>query len=171
MEEKFMSGDKGINVENIIFSYIEEFKFLLFPDRWSGALLDYTKSEILTLLCLYKYKTANMTEISEFILSPLNTTTGVVSRLEKKNMVERIRSQEDRRVVQIELTGKAKELIEEEKSIITDYFKRIYEVLTEEEKSAVLSIFTKIVRVNKQGNTDFEEDKPEVKKVKRITIE
>lgn len=166
-----MPENIGFNVEDIIFSYIEEFKFLLFPDQWSSAFLDYSKNEVLTLLFLYKKKSANMTEISEFIVSPLNTTTGVVSRLEKKKMVERIRSSEDRRIVQIELTDKAVDFIDEEKVVISKYFKKVYELLTEEEKTAALSIINKIIGVMKQGKLDAEDESIEVKKIKRITIE
>jgi DNA-binding MarR family transcriptional regulator len=165
-----MTEDKGIDLEGIMFSYIEKFKFLLFPDQWSSAFLDYSKNEIMTILFLYRYKTANMTEISEFINSPLNTTTGVVNRLEKKAMVDRIRSSEDRRIVQIELTDKAVQFITEEKKVAEKYIKRLYSMLTEEEKNAAFSIMNKITNLLQQGKESIKEGS-EVKKIKRITIE
>jgi MarR family transcriptional regulator, organic hydroperoxide resistance regulator len=165
-----MSYDKSLDIEDILFSYIDQFKFLFFPDKWSSVFLDYSKNEILVLLFLYRNKTANMTEISEYINAPLNTTTGVINRLEKKEMAERIRSNEDRRIVQIVLTENAKEFINKEKEIIGYYFKRIYEKLTEEEKTAALSIFSKVVGVLQQGKNIFR-DEEKGKTVKRITIE
>ncbi|MCJ7688412.1 MAG: MarR family transcriptional regulator, partial [Clostridiaceae bacterium] len=102
-------------IEEIIFDYIDEFKILFFPEQWSDIFLDFSKNEILALLLLYRQRKANMTEIAEYIMAPLNTATGVVSRLEKKLMVERIRSVEDRRIVLITLTETARSIIEMEK--------------------------------------------------------
>jgi DNA-binding MarR family transcriptional regulator len=166
-----MELNKGVDLEGIIFSYIDDFKFLFFPDQWSSVFLDYSKNEILALLFLYRYKTANMTEISEYIKAPLNTTTGVVGRLEKKEMIERIRSSEDRRIVQIVLTDKAKQFINKEKEIIIHYFKKVHDMLTEDEKKAAISIFGKINEVLNQGIKESKPEGGEAKKVKRIIIE
>ncbi len=160
---------EGFNFESMIFNYIDEFKFLFFPDQWSNVFLDYSKNEILTLIFLYRNKNANMTEIADYINAPLNTATGVVGRLEKKLMVERIRGKEDRRVVNIVLTKAAEEFINQEKTIIEYYFKEIYKVLTEEEKAAAISIFGKVGSVLRQGRKNQKGE--EIKKVKRINIE
>ena len=72
-------------IENIIFNYIDEFKVLFFPEQWSNIFLDFSKNEILALLFLYRKKNANMTEIAEYIMAPLNTATGVIARLEKNS--------------------------------------------------------------------------------------
>ena len=101
-------------MESTVFNYIDEFKVLFFPEQWSDIFLDYSKNEILALLFLYRRKNANMTEIAEYIMAPLNTATGVIGRLEKKLMVERIRSAEDRRIVLITLTEAAHKVIEME---------------------------------------------------------
>lgn len=166
-----METKDGFGFEAIIFNYIDEFKFLLFPDQWSKVFLDYSKNEILALLFLYRNKTANMTEIAEYINAPLNTTTGVIGRLEKKLMVERIRGNEDRRVVNIVLTKTAEEFIDQEKKFIEHYFKEIYKVLTEEEKIATMNIFNKVVSVLKHEKDKINGEAREDKKVKRIIIE
>jgi Transcriptional regulators len=157
--------------ESMIFQYIDKFKFLLFPDKWNNAFLDYSKNEILTLLFLYRNSSANMTEVSDYINAPLNTSTGVVTRLEKKLMVERKRDAEDRRVVNIVLTDKGREFIAEEKKVTEYYLKEVYNALTEEEKTAVISIFSKVLNVLEQGKDRTKDNKDAVKKVKRIIIE
>lgn len=158
-------------IESIIFNYIDEFKVLFFPEQWSDIFLDYSKNEILALLFLYRNNNANMTEIAEYIMAPLNTATGVIARLEKKLMVERIRSVQDRRIVVITLTSAANTVIEKEKQIIAKYLIKIYGRLTEEEISSALSIYKKVLGVFKESkNTVKEEDIP-VKKLKKITIE
>lgn len=159
-----------MDLENIIFNYIDKFKFLFFPNQWSSVFLDFSKNEILSLLFLYRYNASNMTEISEYINAPLNTTTGVIGRLEKKEMVERIRSNEDRRIVQITLTDKAKEFIKKEKEIIEIYVERIYSSLTEEEKAAAAGILEKVVFILKQGE-NINQEKADVKKIRKINIE
>ena len=166
-----MLQDSKTNVEELIFSYIDKFKFLLFPDQWSSVFLDYSKNEILVLLYLSKYKNANMTEISDYITAPLNTVTKVIGRLEKKKMVERIRSIQDRRIVQITLTDKAEEFISEQKAKIQYYFEKIYSVVTEEERNALINIFSKVTKVLIEGKNKADNDNQQVKKIKKIIIE
>lgn len=165
-----MSSNIDIDFEGIIFSYIDEFKFLISPDKWSSAFLDYSKNELMVLIFLYRTKTANMTEISKYIEAPLNTTTGVINRLEKKKMIERIRSKEDRRIVDIVLTDKAIGFIDEEKETIVKIIKEIYSRLTEEERSVAINILLKIKQViNNNFNEKSETGK--AKKIKKIIIE
>lgn len=166
-----MTTNEQFGFESIIFDYIDELKFLFFPDQWSSAFLDYSKNEILALLFLYRNKSGNMTEISAYINAPLNTTTGVVGRLEKKLMVVRRRGDEDRRIVNIVLTKKAEELINEEKKTIEYYFREVLNALTEEEKKAAMGIFRKVFSALKLGKNRLKEDGKTIKKVKRITIE
>ena len=158
-------------IEHIIFNYIDEFKYLFFPEQWSDIFLDFSKNEILALLFLYRKKNANMTEIAEYIMAPLNTATGVIARLEKKLMVERIRSAEDRRIVLITLTGAANTVIDTEKAMITKYLIKIYGELTEDEISSALSIYKKVVGVFKDSKNSVKEEEIPIKKVKKIIIE
>ncbi len=166
-----MEGINQLGLETIIFEYIDELKFLFFPDKWSSVFLDYSKNEILAMLFLYRNKKANMTEIAQYINAPLNTATGVIGRLEKKLMVERLRDKDDRRVVNIVLTKGAEDFIEQEKRTISHYFEEVVKILSDEEKKAALSIFRKVALVLKQDKlTDINNNKSE-KRVKRIIIE
>ncbi len=158
-------------IENIIFNHIDEFKVLFFPEQWSDIFLDFSKNEILALLFLYRKKNANMTEIAEYIIAPLNTATGVISRLEKKLMVERIRSTEDRRIVLITLTEAASIVIEKEKVMIIKYLIDIYGRLTQEEISSAFSIYNKVLGVFKEGMKEVKEEEIPVKKLRKIIIE
>ncbi len=166
-----MESRNELGYETIIFEYIDELKFLFFPDKWSSVFLDYSKNEILVLLLLYRNKKANMTEIAEYICSPLNTATGVVARLEKKLMVERLRDKEDRRVVNIVLTKGAEDFIDREKRTISHYFEEVVRILSDEEKKAALNIFRKVASVLKQDKSTKENDKKTETRVKRIIIE
>ncbi|WP_297428490.1 MarR family transcriptional regulator [Clostridium sp.] len=163
--------NEDFNIENIIFKYIDEFKFIFFPDKWSSVFLDYSKNEILAMLLIYRKNKVNMSEIAEYINAPLNTATGVISRLEKKNIAERTRDNEDKRVVMITLTENGREFILEEKRQIEYYFKEVYKSLTKEEINAAMSIVNKVVAVLKAGNQKKMQEEKVVKKIRRITIE
>lgn len=165
-----MAINEDFNIEALIFKCIDEFKFLLFPDKWSSVFLDYSKNEILAMLLIYRKNKVNMSEVAEYINAPLNTATGVISRLEKKLIVERIRDIQDKRVVMISLTEMGKDFILNEKKYIEYYFTKIYEGLTTEEKTAAISIVSKIICILKTDINRAEEEKT-IKKVKRIKIE
>ena len=166
-----MTTNEDFNIESIIFKYIDKVKFLLFPDQWSSVFLDYSKNEILAMLLIYRKNKVNMSEVADYINAPLNTATGVITRLEKKMIVERIRDTEDKRVVMINLTQNGQELIRNQKKQIEYYFKKIYNVLTEEEKSVAISIVNKVISTLKAGLDRSEDEEKPIKKVKRITIE
>ena len=166
-----MTTNEDFNIESIIFKYIDEFKFLLFPDQWSSVFLDYSKNEILAMLLIYRKNKVNMSEVAEYINAPLNTATGVITRLEKKMIVERIRDTEDKRIVMINLTENGEKFIKDEKKQIEYYVKKVYNSLTEEEKSAVISIVNKVIHTLKVGMDRSENEEKPVKKVKRIIIE
>lgn len=170
MEECIVKFNENIDFEGIIFSCIDEFKFLVFPDKWNSTFMDYSKNEIMVLIFLYRCKTANMTEISKYINAPLNTTTGVVNRLEKKKMIQRIRNKEDRRIVEIILTEEGSKFIDEEKQVIIKIIKKIYKELTEDEKTAAVSIFSKVRNVLIE-ELHSKDEKKQKKKIKKIEIE
>lgn len=170
MEECIVGFNENIDFEGIIFSYIDEFKFLAFPDKWNSTFMDYSKNEVMVLIFLYRCKTANMTEISKYINAPLNTTTGVVNRLEKKKMIQRIRNKEDRRIVEIILTEDGSKFIDEEKQVIIKIIKKIYKELTEGEKTAAVSIFSKVRNVLIE-ELHSKDEKKQKKKIKKIEIE
>ncbi|SHI59073.1 DNA-binding transcriptional regulator, MarR family [Clostridium cavendishii DSM 21758] len=166
-----MITNENFNIETLILNYIDEFKFLLFPDQWSNAFLDYSKNEVLAILLIYRQKSVTMSDVAEYINAPLNTATGVISRLEKKEIVERKRDAEDKRVVNITLTDKGSQFVEAEKGDIEYYIKKIYEALTEEEKKITFSIVNKVISVLKEGKNTVNKKEKVVKKVKRINIE
>ena len=51
-----------------------------------------------------------MREIADYLRVAVSTVTGLVDKLEKKNLVKRKRSDEDRRIIKIALTPKGQEV-------------------------------------------------------------
>ena len=73
-------------LEQGIFEYIDKFKLLVSPQTWENVLMDCSKNEVFVMLLLYRRDEANMTQIAEYIQVPLNTATGIVARMEKKEL-------------------------------------------------------------------------------------
>lgn len=99
------------NLEDVIFGYIDKVKQLFSAGIWQNILMDCSKNELFVLLLLYRQSDVNMTQIADYIEVPLNTATGIVTRMEKKNIVLRERSPEDKRIVTIRMTAEGKECI------------------------------------------------------------
>lgn len=158
-------SERSLNIETLIFEFMDQCKFIFFPEQWHQAFMDYSKNEIFVLLMLYRKSQVNMTEIADYMNIPLNTVTGVVNRLEKKNMILRQRSKEDKRVVTVILEESGKLFLKNEINVISGYFSKIVAMLSEEEKSVLASIPEKIFKVLQEGKPKEE------KRVKRIIIE
>lgn len=156
------------NLEEIMLEYAEQIKVLISPSIWSNMLLDCSKNEILILFLLYRKTDVNMSQIAEYIGAPLNTATGVVTRMEAKNMLLRQRSNEDKRVVTIVMTDYGKELLQDILSEVLKYGKRVIETLTAEEMELAGVILDKIINVLKEDHQESVATAP--KKVKKITI-
>ena len=76
------------NFENSLFEIFDQVKVLISQDTWENILLNCTKNEIFVLMLMYKGSQVNMSQIADYLGVPLNTATGIVSRMEKKDMIQ-----------------------------------------------------------------------------------
>lgn len=109
-----------------------------------------------------------MTQIAEYLNAPLNTTTGIVGRMEKKDMVRRVRSDFDKRVVTIVLTEYGSKQISEIIGMFLEYGQKIISTLETDELALMANVVSKIIVLlqNKQINKTTVE-----KKIRKIEIE
>ena len=85
-----------------------------------------------------------MSGIAERIRLSLSSVTGLIDRLVEKRLVCRDRSREDRRVVQVELTGEGREL---HKSVVESqvaYARGLLKTLSAAEQDELLALFGKL---------------------------
>lgn len=68
-----------------------------------------------------------------------STISGVVDRLEKSGLLRRVRSEQDRRVIFVEVTEKYREIQEETKSYALTRFSQSINSLNEEELAQVIT--------------------------------
>ena len=155
------------DVFQTIIEYIDEVKELLSSDIWGNVFLDVSKNEVLIFWLLYQKEKVNMTEIADYIHVPLNTATGIVSRMEKNGLIERTRSEEDKRVVQIGFSEKGMNQFKNLMQQMIHYGTKLFSSLSDEE----IELFFKMT--NKVKDVLKEEKKSETsrKKVRKISID
>lgn len=93
---------------------------------------------------LYHKGSSKINEICEKLLIPNSSMTYLIDQLEKKQLVERQFSKEDRRSIYVDLTEKGRKLIE---SIFPEHeklAKELFKVLTDEERINLLELLKKV---------------------------
>lgn len=154
-------------LSRMVTDYIEELRELLSSDLWENIFLNCSKNEVFIFWLLYQKRAVNMTEIADYIHVPLNTATGIISRMERDGLVVRTRSEEDKRVVNIGFSEKGMEQFEALVRELVSYGMRVMGSFTKEEMALFYKMTSKIMEILRQENR--RERTP--KKVRKITIE
>lgn len=161
--------NQGISQETFqtITEYIEEIKELLSLDIWENIFLDCSKNEVMIFWLLYQKGEVNMTEIAEYIHVPLNTATGIITRMEKNELIVRTRSKEDKRVVLIGFSEKGMTQFQKLVNELMYYGMKVMSSFTKEEMALFYKMTTKVKEILREEKR--KEDSP--KKVRKIAIE
>lgn len=86
---------------------------------------------------LKEYGKVPMVRISDFLLVTQGHITGVIDVMEEKGFVQRSRSAEDRRVINIELTAKGIETEHKARKSHEDYMGEVFGVYDPDEKATL----------------------------------
>ena len=158
-------------LEGFIFEFIDQCKFLFFPEQWNNTFLDYSKNEVFTLLYVYRKGGSNMTEIADYLGIPLNTSTGIVGRLEKRGVIKRARDVVDKRVVTIAICEEGKEFVAASMKDLERYYKLFMGTVTEEEKLILFRIAAKFIDIMTSDLAKKEQVQETKKTIRKIIIE
>jgi DNA-binding MarR family transcriptional regulator len=90
-----------------------------------------------------------MRELAEHLKVAVNSVTSIVDNLERKGLVRRQRSQEDRRVIRVELTDPGTEIYQSLVEVNRRLFRSMLGALTEDEQEILLVLFRKIARAGR----------------------
>lgn len=90
-------------------------------------------------------------EIGDRMIQVVPAMTGLVDRLEKLELVKRERCTQDRRVIYIELTVKAKQLLDKMDAPVNELHKQLIGHLTQAELKELSRLLEK-ARMSVQGN-------------------
>jgi len=153
------------NFENSLFDLFDQIKVLISQDTWENILLNCTKNEMLVLMLMYRGSEVNMTQIADYLNVPLNTATGIVTRMEKKDMIQRIRSMEDKRVVTLALTEGGQQQVGAILKTFIGYGKKLFTVLTTEEIAMISSIFDKVITLIQEESKGVDQNNKTVRKI------
>jgi MarR family 2-MHQ and catechol resistance regulon transcriptional repressor len=85
-----------------------------------------------------------MREIAEFLKVAVNSVTSIVDHLEQKELVRRQRSDEDRRVVRVELTDAGEAMYHSMTDVNLRFLRSMLRSLTDDEQEVFMDLFRKI---------------------------
>ncbi|WP_052090727.1 MarR family transcriptional regulator [Desulfosporosinus sp. HMP52] len=157
--------------EKILDFVLDNLKKVFFPEEWIRLDLSVSKTELLAMLIVDRYGEVIMSQISDYLNAPLSTTTGLVNRLVKNGYLQRERSEEDRRIVTIQLTDKGKTMMRELKATIESYLERFNALLSAEERQLLFKIIMKIVNELSRKDPDAENHEKQDHFLRKIPIE
>ncbi|HCX65832.1 MAG TPA: MarR family transcriptional regulator [Eubacteriaceae bacterium] len=106
---------------------------------------DLSMNEIHVIEAVGKEEKRTMGNVAKELNVTLGTLTASVSNLEKKNYVQRVRSEKDRRVVHIELLEKGKKVDAMHKEFHDNMINEIIENLNETEEKALIKGLNNLV--------------------------
>lgn len=133
--------------EGTFWEFLDAAKDLLAAERWQGVLMDCSKNELLALVHVYRTGESTMSALAEYVGVPLNTATGIANRLERRGLVERWRSEQDKRVVEVRITEQGKAQFADVVKNVGDMVEGLMEDLDADERRVLLGIMGKVPKL------------------------
>jgi DNA-binding MarR family transcriptional regulator len=90
-----------------------------------------------------------MRELAEYLAVAVNSMTSIVDSLERKKLVLRQRSEEDRRIIRVELTDEGRTIYQSLVEVNMRLFRSMLGALTHDEQEIFLVLFRKIARAGR----------------------
>ncbi len=110
----------------------------------SGNFKDVSITEMHTVEAVGMYEERTTTEVARVLRVTTGTLTIAVNNLVKKGYVDRVRSEEDRRVVRLKLTKRGKLLYRVHEKFHSDMVKNSVSGLQDDEELILLNALTKV---------------------------
>ena len=105
---------------------------------------DLTPIQYGVLKCIWQLDLHTPKEIAEYLSIENSTISGILDRMEKKELIERKIDREDRRFVYIDLTKAGKDLEDPVNKTIEDFNTEVLSIFTEKEASALRDMLRKL---------------------------
>lgn len=122
-----------------------------------------TLPQFITLAALVAHKeTCTMSDLTNVTFQDPPTTTGIIDRLVKTNLVKRSRSQTDRRVVLVQATQAGIDLINQIEETLMQEALPGYATLTDEELDTFQHLLSRILRVHLKQVMQINDEQVEV---------
>jgi DNA-binding MarR family transcriptional regulator len=156
-------------MEDTLFQFIDRIRPLISNELWANILLNVTKNELLVLLLLYRQEDVTMSQVAQYLRVPLNTATGIISRMEKQTLLSRERNEDDKRVVTIRLSASGRNQIRQILTTFRQYGQKVLSELTSEETALIFTIIEKVISVMQKEQ--FQAMNSPAQTIRKIIIE
>ena len=105
---------------------------------------DLTKEQMMILKKLCDEDGLNQNELAYLTYRDKSSLARLLSKMEKKNLIERKPAEADKRVNQVFITSNGKKIFERTKPFISDLIERMEHALSETEKEQIITILKKV---------------------------
>ncbi len=120
------------------------------PEPEAFPELELSHREVHILDLIHRRGGQTMSELAARMATPLSTLTRVVDRLHKKGLIERVRQESDRRVVQVELSELGHRFGAHFESCQRQLVQKMLEPLSLGEREILLELMAKLVAASGQ---------------------
>ncbi len=110
-----------------------------------------TQSQVTAIKFIGHFDKLTLSELSKKMSIKKSTCSGIVDRLEKANIFERVKDKDDKRVTYIKFSEKGKILSDEIKGDINNSFKEIFNGICQEDLEIIESRLEKIINLIKEN--------------------
>lgn len=115
----------------------------------------FTHQELHALVFIGGNGPCSMSDIAKHLQLSLSSITGIIDKLIAKKMARRIRSTEDRRIVQVVLTDEATKLYRTAMNGRLDFVRKILNALSSHEQDVLLALFKKVAASLKEKQAEL----------------
>lgn len=158
-------------LEGAYWEFIDAAKDAFAADWWQNALMDCSKNEMLALVHVYRTGETSMSRIAEYVGVPLNTATGIVNRLEKRGLVQRWRSEQDKRVMVVRITEQGSRQVASAVEVISSMMGKVFDGLSDDERRVLLKVIGRLPALLEAESGEHQNAGSTKGGMKRIAIE
>ncbi len=113
-----------------------------------------TIPQVMVLRSIESLGDVTVKRISDNVSLSQATVTTILNRLEDRQLIERVRSSVDKRIVNAKLTSAGKEVLITVPPLLHEEFIQSFEALTEQEQKGILSSLQQVATMMDAGNYD-----------------
>lgn len=105
---------------------------------------DFDLNEFAVIEVIYHYNCLRVSEINEKVLVNSSSLTYILDKLVNKGLIQRVKDQDDKRVIIIEITNEGKKLGDEIFPKHYQMLNNIFDVITDDERVILTNLLKKI---------------------------
>lgn len=113
----------------------------------TSQIYGFTLPQLIVLRYVRENQSVTMSDISNKLGLGNSTTSGIIDRLVTQGMLVRLRNESDRRVINIELTEKAKELTSRIHIDQEEFYQNLFSKLSREDKEQMAGFLDKLYSI------------------------